>query len=575
MTDSREEHRNQQGLRGEGTSHPNHRPLAPVYIRSSDANSVIASLNGAVESSNDVFTGVPQEVLDRDTCRMKYADAILRELEKQNEKQESDAKDKSESTDAQKGCPHSAGLIIPGLQIDTEEDDRLCEVCQCGYEDDEEVMVLPCQHFFHSECVGRWLSMKTTCPKCRHELSPPAPTEQREVIITRTTTIEWMPITQWVPASTTTVEVRSEVGSDYETVTTTTTRPVMIQGPSSLPQPPNGLNNVAPPNMNARPLPIPNSLPNVNGNLNPINPTNLQNPQSSNGFRPAPNNALNSQSSGPSSNIPVLTAAEYQRLLERANEALQQVQGDGSDASQSQAHQSSSAARIPVLTEEVYRRLLERANEALQQRNEDGSELPHTNTIPAGQGQTTSSIGSSSPGQSSNPASFGVLSQDYPRLDRVPEPLPSTQGNLHGTSWTPQSTSVGPTQRAWTSPVASSNHPANNAHRSTSIQSNAVIPMYGSPDWSNSSISLSSSAWHVLENMSPPTGPHPRIIASALNPNIPTVDSGSPTLQPIAAMGAIPVTPPLLPGGPILVPSMEIASSQVFTDVNPLIVLMQ
>jgi len=87
------------------------------------------------------------------------------------------------------------------------------------------VLLLPCAHFFHTACIERWLAIKTTCPKCRHALAPPVP-EMREVTVRRSTTIEWMPVLQWVPASTTTIEVRSEAGSDMETVTTTTTRPV-------------------------------------------------------------------------------------------------------------------------------------------------------------------------------------------------------------------------------------------------------------------------------------------------------------------------------------------------------------
>jgi len=134
------------------------------------------------------------------------------------------------------GCVAKA-VFIPGLQMDAEED-RLCEICQCGYEEEEEVLVLPCNHFFHSECVSRWLSMRTTCPKCRYEVSPTPEEEEQQVIVTRTTTIEWMPVTHWVPASTTTVEVRHEVGSDMETVTTTTTRPVLPFNAAAGPAPP-------------------------------------------------------------------------------------------------------------------------------------------------------------------------------------------------------------------------------------------------------------------------------------------------------------------------------------------------
>eukprot|EP00285_Hemiselmis_virescens_P009640 CAMPEP_0173387998 /NCGR_PEP_ID=MMETSP1356-20130122/10396_1 /TAXON_ID=77927 ORGANISM="Hemiselmis virescens, Strain PCC157" /NCGR_SAMPLE_ID=MMETSP1356 /ASSEMBLY_ACC=CAM_ASM_000847 /LENGTH=79 /DNA_ID=CAMNT_0014344779 /DNA_START=91 /DNA_END=326 /DNA_ORIENTATION=- len=30
--------------------------------------------------------------------------------------------------------------------------------------------MLPCNHFFHSECVSKWLKLRASCPKCRCEL---------------------------------------------------------------------------------------------------------------------------------------------------------------------------------------------------------------------------------------------------------------------------------------------------------------------------------------------------------------------------------------------------------------------
>mmetsp|Transcript_26348 Transcript_26348/g.63524 ORF Transcript_26348/g.63524 Transcript_26348/m.63524 type:complete len:492 (-) Transcript_26348:142-1617(-) len=127
---------------------------------------------------------------------------------------------------------------ILGLQVDSEAEDKMCEICQVGYDADDEVLLLPCKHFFHTSCVSRWLGMRRTCPKCRHAVAPLDGTPAEEpngVIVRRTTTIEWVPVVRWVPASSTTVEVRTEVGSDMETVTTTTTRNTSID-PAQLAQ---------------------------------------------------------------------------------------------------------------------------------------------------------------------------------------------------------------------------------------------------------------------------------------------------------------------------------------------------
>ena len=34
-------------------------------------------------------------------------------------------------------------------------------------------MVTPCNHFFHTECLERWLAVKLECPTCRRTLPPP------------------------------------------------------------------------------------------------------------------------------------------------------------------------------------------------------------------------------------------------------------------------------------------------------------------------------------------------------------------------------------------------------------------
>ncbi|ORY94297.1 hypothetical protein BCR41DRAFT_243067 [Lobosporangium transversale] len=46
-----------------------------------------------------------------------------------------------------------------------------CPICLCDYEDLEELRHLPCDHFFHKECVDEWLKLKRTCPLCKCDIA--------------------------------------------------------------------------------------------------------------------------------------------------------------------------------------------------------------------------------------------------------------------------------------------------------------------------------------------------------------------------------------------------------------------
>ena len=47
-----------------------------------------------------------------------------------------------------------------------------CSVCMDAVEIGDEVTVLPCNHWFHGDCVGAWLKEHDTCPHCRQGIMP-------------------------------------------------------------------------------------------------------------------------------------------------------------------------------------------------------------------------------------------------------------------------------------------------------------------------------------------------------------------------------------------------------------------
>ncbi|KAL4471519.1 hypothetical protein ABPG74_008412 [Tetrahymena malaccensis] len=48
-----------------------------------------------------------------------------------------------------------------------EEDENQCIVCLENFNNDDNVRILKCQHYFHQTCVDEWLKTKKDCPVCR------------------------------------------------------------------------------------------------------------------------------------------------------------------------------------------------------------------------------------------------------------------------------------------------------------------------------------------------------------------------------------------------------------------------
>lgn len=46
-------------------------------------------------------------------------------------------------------------------------EDAECCICLAKYEDNDDIRELPCNHFFHKECVDKWLKINALCPLCK------------------------------------------------------------------------------------------------------------------------------------------------------------------------------------------------------------------------------------------------------------------------------------------------------------------------------------------------------------------------------------------------------------------------
>lgn len=49
----------------------------------------------------------------------------------------------------------------------TRSNDLLCSICILDIEKNTKHAVLECNHFFHKECIRKWLTKKMNCPCCR------------------------------------------------------------------------------------------------------------------------------------------------------------------------------------------------------------------------------------------------------------------------------------------------------------------------------------------------------------------------------------------------------------------------
>ena len=51
------------------------------------------------------------------------------------------------------------------------EADTMCSICLDEFHKDDEVVQLPCTHYFHYKCADLWLERNESCPYCRLHLN--------------------------------------------------------------------------------------------------------------------------------------------------------------------------------------------------------------------------------------------------------------------------------------------------------------------------------------------------------------------------------------------------------------------
>ena len=69
---------------------------------------------------------------------------------------------------------------------------KSCAICFVDFGTDDHVSPLPCNinHYFHTECIERWIKENPTCPICRAEITPEALEEFSKNIDKRTSKLD-------------------------------------------------------------------------------------------------------------------------------------------------------------------------------------------------------------------------------------------------------------------------------------------------------------------------------------------------------------------------------------------------
>lgn len=60
---------------------------------------------------------------------------------------------------------------IPFSALSATASSSSCSICLGEYSEDDEIMKLPCSHFFHSACITEWACLSQLCPICRTNIT--------------------------------------------------------------------------------------------------------------------------------------------------------------------------------------------------------------------------------------------------------------------------------------------------------------------------------------------------------------------------------------------------------------------
>ena len=76
-------------------------------------------------------------------------------------------REQNEADRSQASRENTKLLVTDKISQQQVNEELQCAICVKDFTEAEEVKRLSCNHFFHEQCILRWLQEKTTCPLCR------------------------------------------------------------------------------------------------------------------------------------------------------------------------------------------------------------------------------------------------------------------------------------------------------------------------------------------------------------------------------------------------------------------------
>lgn len=85
----------------------------------------------------------------------------------------SGSKGQKDGNDSDCESPGEGGVFAAGTEKErlVSGEDSICCICLGKYKDGVDLRELPCTHFFHVECVDKWLKINASCPLCKHGIT--------------------------------------------------------------------------------------------------------------------------------------------------------------------------------------------------------------------------------------------------------------------------------------------------------------------------------------------------------------------------------------------------------------------